>query len=261
MTKLALVLGAVVTFAAPAASKKCIASAERGQQLKKDGKLIEASAAFQECSASECPAVIRRDCGRWVEDLEGTIPTVTFKLVDDSGKETTEGKVLVDEEAVRLDEGRALQINPGSHKFTWLASSGRIEQQLVVRESEKGRVVTLRMEPRERDQATTPPAPTSPATQEPPRRGPLPWIAGVGGLALGVTGITFWSIGIGERNNLARSCARTHGCSEGDVDASRTKLVVGDILVGVGVLAIGVAVYLFLRHDGSQPAVTTTGKF
>jgi len=257
MTKIALVLGAVVTFAAPAASKKCIASAEHGQQLKKDGKLIEASGAFQECSASECPAVIRRDCGLWVEDLEGTIPTVTFKLVDDSGKETTEGKVLVDEEAVRLDEGRALQVNPGSHKFTWLASTGRIEQQLVVRESEKGRVVTLRMEPRE---TPPPPPPSGPGRPSepgaPPNRGPLPWIAGVGGVALGITGITFWSIGIGERNNLARTCARTHACSDGDVDASRTKLVIGDVLVGVGVLAIGVAVYLFLRHE---PPTTTAG--
>ncbi|MEA2747033.1 MAG: hypothetical protein QOI41_1176, partial [Myxococcales bacterium] len=34
--------------------------------------------------------------------------------------------------------------------------------------------------------------------------------------------------------------------------ASRTKLIVGDVLVGVGVLAVAGAIYLFLRQpDGS----------
>lgn len=258
----AILLGVVVvTWGAPAASKRCIASAEHGQQLRKEGKLIEASSAFRECTANECPAVVRRDCGRWVEELEAAIPTVTFKREDEEGRETNDGRVLVDDRPIQdVSDGLAVPIDPGAHRVTWVRESARIEREVVIREGERGRVVVLRA-----DKPEAPRRPERPLPSEAPAssssRGPLPWIAGFGGAALVLGGVGLWTVGISERSNLERGCARVHACAEGDVDSSRTKLVIGDVLVGAGVLAIGAAVWLFLHSDAPRSPGTAAVNF
>lgn len=247
---------AALLLAAPAEvhaapKKQCIAAAESGQQLRSHGKLLEARRAFGACTATSCPAVVRRDCGRWIDEIDAATPSVTVRLEDEKGDDVHEGRVLLDGEPMRGSEGRATPVDPGVHHFVWSRDSGDIEQELVVREGEHNRVVVLRV--------PAPPRPPAVATEPPPppTRSPVPWIIGGLGIAVAGAGAVMWGIGLNEHANLGSSCAPAHACAQSDVDASKTKLVVGDVMMGVGVVAIAGAVILLLSQ-GSVPATAIT---
>jgi hypothetical protein len=249
-----LALSAAV-HAAPVAKQQCIASAESGQQLRSSGRLREARQAFGACTASACPAVVRRDCGRWIDEIDAATPSVIVKLEDDTGHEVADGRVLVDGAVVkRGSEGRASPLDPGVHKFVWAREDGNVEQELVIREGEHNRVVILRVPrsasasgPENADRSTSPTTPS-----------PLPWVVGGIGLALVAAGGVFWGIGLNDRSNLESSCAAAHRCLQSDVDASHTKLVVGDVLLGVGAVAVVSAVIIYLTQ--SNPTSSTASR-
>ena len=126
--------------------KQCINAAETGQQLRSSGRLIQARRALAACTASSCPTVVRRDCGRWVEEIDAAQPSVSVKLEDAAGGDVPDGKVLLDgEPMVRAADGRATPVDPGAHKVVWSRETGRsVEQDVVVREGERNRVIVLR---------------------------------------------------------------------------------------------------------------------
>ncbi len=253
---LALVAGASSSSAAPPkkSQQQCIAAAESGQQLRSSSKLLDARKAFGACTANSCPAMIRRDCGRWIDEIDQATPTISVKLQDATGAEVTEGRVLMDGEPLpRAADGRATPIDPGSHRFSWLRDEGSpIEEQFIVREGEHNRVIVLHVAP----VTLGPPPPPMPAETHGP--GVLPWVVGGAGAVLALTGGVLWGIGLNERSTLSSTCASAHNCALSDVESSHTKLVVGDILVGVGLVAIAGAVYLYLRSTGDAH-VSTTG--
>jgi hypothetical protein len=241
--------------AAPKKQQQCIAAAESGQQLRSTSKLIEARRAFGACTANTCPAVIRRDCGRWIDELDLATPTITVKLEDATGAEVAEGRVLMDGEPLpRASDGRATPIDPGVHRFAWLRDEGSsVEEQFIVREGEHNRVLVLRVPP-----VTLGPPP--PVTREAPAPGPLPWVVGGAGVALATAGVIFWGIGLNDRSTLSSTCASSHSCAQSDVESSHTKLVIGDVLIGVGLVAMVGAAYLFLRPGSERSATTTSAR-
>jgi hypothetical protein len=59
---------------------------------------------------------------------------------------------------------------------------------------------------------------------------------------------------------LHSTCGVDHSCRQDDVDAVQTKYVAAAVSLGVGVVAIGVATYLFLARPSSTPVkVTASG--
>ena len=244
-------LGTAVAAAAPP-KKACITAAETGQQLRSSGRLISARRALAACTATSCPTIVRRDCGRWIDEIDAAQPSISVKLEDASGADTPDGSVLLDgEPMLRAADGRATLLDPGVHKLVWVRETGRsVEQEVVVREGERNRVVVLRasgpgLVPLQGgESAPSPPPP-------PHARGPLPFVVGGLGIAAVAAGGILWGIGLHDRSNLSTSCAAAHACAQQDVDASRTKLIVGDVVVGVGVLALAGAVLLFL-NEGSD---------
>ena len=240
--------------ASAAPPKKCIAAAESGQQLRSSGHLIEARKALAACTANNCPAVVRRDCGRWIEEIDAAQPSITVKLEEASGEDAADGRVLVDGEPLLRTGGRATPLDPGVHKLVWVRETGgNIEQEAIIREGERNRLIVLRVA-----LATKPTADTvEPPPPPPPRaRGPLPYAIGGVGVALAGAGGIFWGIGLNDRSNLNASCAAAHTCAQHDIDASRTKLIVGDVLMGASVLALAGAIFLFLNHDGSRAVLS-----
>jgi hypothetical protein len=79
----------------------------------------------------------------------------------------------------------------------------------------------------------------------------LAWLLGAGGVALGGGGIALWVVGKSEKSTLDSGCGTTSSCAHGDIVASRSKLIVGDILVGAGLLSLGAGLYIVLT---SKPA-------
>ncbi len=249
----AALLAAGIVLAAPARAdtKRCIAAAEDGQQQRRAGKLLAARASFVACTATECPPVVRRDCARWIDELDGATPSIVVKLVDEEGRDATDGRVLVDGETFTgATTGRAISIDPGTHRVAWMRGGGDVDEEIVVREGERNRVVVLRprgAKPVEKDKPQQPP----PATQT----SILPYVLGGAGIVLAGAGAVLWGIGLSDRSHLQDTCAPTHTCSGADIQASQAKLVVGDVLVGVGVVAVAVSVYMLLRGD--SPATVT----
>ncbi|HEY8073233.1 MAG TPA: hypothetical protein VIF62_03970 [Labilithrix sp.] len=237
---------------ARADTKRCIAAAEDGQQQRRAGKLLSARASFVSCMATECPPVVRRDCARWIDELDATTPSIVIKLVDEDGHDAVDGRVLVDgENFTGATTGRAIAIDPGTHHVAWMRPAGDIDEEIVVREGERNRVVVLHPK-------TTKPVDKPPplAPPPPPRSTPiLPFALGGTGLVLAGAGAVLWGIGLSERSHLQDTCAPAHTCTSSDIQASQAKLVVGDVLVGVGVIAVAVSIYMFAR--GESPVTVT----
>lgn len=233
-------------LAAPSAKQRCIEAAEDGQSLRQEGKLSTAVERFRACSASECPRMLQKDCSHWLEEVEAAIPTVTVKVEDEDGREVQNAHVTLDAHQWSLAEGRARRVDPGPHRFVWVREAeAAIEETVTLREGEQNRVITLR-------------APRRVATRpsEAPKRSISPWVwVGYGlGLAAVGTGAGFWAYGLDQRGTLQDTCAATRTCLESDIGASRDNLVVGDIVMGVGIVALAGATYLLMRDLTRKPA-------
>lgn len=206
----------------------CISAAEQSQEQRRDAHLRAARARLVLCARDTCPRAIQKDCKRWLGEVEAAMPTVVIHPVDASGGDIVGARALVD--GVRLEgalDGRALPIDPGEHLLRVEAGASSVEQRIVIREGERDRLLPLRF-----------PADT--------RSHPIPagvWVLGGVGAAAVTAGALLWAVGRSEHGTLYATCGVTHGCDESAVDSARTKLVAGDILFGVGLAAVGAAVW------------------
>ena len=76
-------------------------------------------------------------------------------------------------------------------------------------------------------------------------------LAGVGAVALG--SFAFFAVtGKSDENDLRDRCSPN--CPESDVDSVRTKYLVADISLGVGIASLGAATFLFVTSNDSRKA-------
>jgi hypothetical protein len=228
----------------------CVGTYEQGQQARRHGELRRAREELLVCARAPCPKEMWPDCQQWLEEIEQQMPSVVLAARDRGGHDVIDAKVYVDGApfADRLDS-RAVDIDPGEHtfRFVW---GGRppIEERVTVREGEKARVLTVEFESRP---SAPPPSPSSTAS---PRRvrhvAPGAWVAGgVGVAALGAFAY-FGLTGRSEYFNLEHVCAPY--CSSSTVAPTRTKFLVADVSLGVAVVSLGVAAYLFLASPATS---------
>src|SRR5580693_3703107 len=59
---------------------RCIDASEQGQELRDEGRYSSARDAFAACARITCPALVRRDCGRWEAELEQRWPSVVVRV-------------------------------------------------------------------------------------------------------------------------------------------------------------------------------------
>lgn len=240
--------------AAADGTRTCVQAAHDGQRLRDAGKLGEAEEALVTCSAPTCPAVVRDYCVGWLADVRARQPSIVLGARDARGNDLYQVRVLLDgrELATRLD-GRAVAVDPGPHKLSFEAR-GRapVRQFVVIREGEKGRtIVAVFADPVDRGRAPSPPR----------RRGPMLLAGGVA--AAGFAGFAVFGLwGQSERDQLADTCAPTRTCPEDEVAAARTKLVIADFSLVVGVVGAGALAALLvspLFADDSRPAPPAVG--
>jgi hypothetical protein len=143
---LALVAASVVSSggsasAADPTTADCLAASDASLKSGNEHKLRTERAQLLVCAATSCPADIRKECVRRVDDVNAAIPTIIFEAKDGSGKDLSAVKVTMDGEllAERL-EGTALSIDPGEHTFVFeTAGQPPLSKQFVIRESQKER--------------------------------------------------------------------------------------------------------------------------
>lgn len=243
-----------VATAAPDEREVCAASAEQAQQLRDEGKYRRAREQMLVCARDVCPGPIKSDCGKWLTELDRDAPTVVFGARDGKGSDLLDVKVSMDGTSIqeRLD-GKPVLVDSGEHVFKFESKDGTVrEERVLVRAAEKARPIIA-----------TFPGPTTPDTgnkdsvpttsgNDGGREGsivPALVVGGIGVVALG----SFAVFGIGGKNDVddLQKCKPT--CDEKDVDSARTKLIIADISLGVGIVALGVAAYMFI----TRPTVDT----
>jgi hypothetical protein len=226
----------------------CFSAAETAQQLRAQGRLRAARERLLVCAREDCPITVQGDCAGWLAEVNDAMPTVVVVAHDATGNDLTAVRVLVDDQQVadHLD-GRPIPVDVGAHKVhAESAGFQPVDRTLVIAAGQKLRTIELSLQ--------------SEAVPQPPARSRLsiPPVAlvlgGVGVLALASTAY-FWIAGRSEFSSLQSSCAPS--CDPSRADPIRTKLIVGDVSLGVAVASLGVAAWLTIaqaRHGMTAPA-------
>ena len=285
----ALTLSASATLLAradEAEKQACAASYSEGQRARKAGHLIQARSHFVLCAQQTCPSMIANDCGGWLSDLDDSLPTVVFRVRDETGVDRADAAIFVDGKPLEADTGGfALPMDPGPHHLRFERNQASFELDVVVREGEKRRPIEVTLVPltpspqpseipsvgastlpllpaptaaptRPADRATLPSA----APSEDPAQTPvLAYVAlGIGVVAVGTSAV----IGVGAKSDLddLRNTCAPH-CAESDVDAVHNRMLVADVTLGVGVLAALVGGYLWLSEPSSSVASPGSSHF
>jgi hypothetical protein len=234
----------------------CVDGAERSQQLRDQGKLLEAREQLAACSSVVCPKAVVKQCAMWLQEVDNEMPSLSFRARDANGNDVADVAVLVDG-AARLDalDGRPMTINPGAHKITFRRGDLEVEQALVVRSGEKNRLVDVQLGKKEVQVVLAPPPPPPPVIVPPPQHPfRFPWTSGVF-LGLGVAGFVTTGVLVAvagsDASHLRATCAPS--CAQSDVDAVSAKLTAANIMFGVGIGATALsALFLVIanvHHD------------
>ncbi len=234
--------------AGPSAADKdaCFRAVDSGQHLRTARKLIAAKDQFIVCARSVCPGPVKKDCAEWLAELEATLPSVVLGAKDPKGGDVIDVSVSVDNAPFvdKLD-GSAVPIDPGPHvfHFEWRGHAS-VDQQVLVREGEKSRLVT----------AIFPGSP-EPPPPAPEGKGSAPvpvgaWIFGGLAIAGGAAFAGLGASGQSDANNLRATCAPN--CSSSAVDSARLKVILANVSLGVGIASLGIATTWFIVSRSSS---------
>lgn len=215
-------------------AEACADASEKGQLLRIHGKLREARTQFLACVKDACPAVVRKDCGQFLVDVEAATPTVVLAVRDEKGdltdvRVTANGQVIAD----RL-EGKSIAMDPGVYELRFEAK-GHVSatQKVVVREGERNRVIGVTLA-------------TEQLVADAPKPPVAAWVfagvAVVGASAFGVLGLSARS----QYRDLKDTCAPR--CDEDDIDRAKRTAAFADVALVLGVASAGVATWLFVDH-------------
>ena len=222
------------------ADASCISAYEQTQTLRKDGKPLASKAQAAICSRDSCPALLTKDCTRWLAELDALIPTVVLDARTPAGAPRGDIHVKIDGAplADKID-GKPIPLEPGTHTFVVEADGAPpVERTLVLKEGEKHKklTVTLAAAPAERVEpagATSRPVPIG------------VWIFGGASIVALATSAAFAIDGLGKKSDLDACKPR---CAASDVDAMSSSFTLADVALGAGVMAGAAAVYLFLTR-------------
>ena len=261
MKKRSLVAIGFLFYAHPALADvkaDCLAAYEKAQVEKKEAHLTTARELLLVCAQDACPAVVKKDCTPWLAEVDQALPTV---LLVAKGKDLVDVKVTVDGKffMTALD-GLAKPLDPGKHVLRFEAGKDSAEETIVLREGEKRRTISVTIAPKAEAPAS-PPAVTPPVT-EPPPEPPSSGGSKIPAIGVGVLGLAAIGVGVvvgmgakSDADDLRTTCAPN--CSQDKIDDVESKLLVSDIGLGVGVVAIAAAAVLWIVASPSEPAKRT----
>jgi len=243
----------------PTPEQGCIRAHEQAQLLRLDGALMQSRSNLKACSLEVCPAVVQRDCVRWLDEVSSQIPTVVFEAITETGDAqrviVKQGNQLL---ARELD-GRPLEMDPGYYEFR-LELPGHAPKvvSVLLKQGEKNRLVSVDFR-----QAPEPPpiagtvAPVPPPTPLPPRVSarsrPIPTsVYTLGGVSLVSAGAaTILGINTKAKEDRAyEECAPS--CPDERIDSIERWALATDVAIGVAIVSAVTATILYVR----RPEVT-----
>jgi len=254
----------------------CLAASDASLTLDNQHKLLAERSQLLICAAATCPADIRKECLRRVDEVNGQIPTIVFEVRDASGSYLSGVKVTMDGGVLsERVEGTALSVDPGEHTFTFEAANlAPVTEKFTIPEGQKERreVITFGVR-------TTPPS--SPLAQPaiaPPVQNPLVTdvhgedhqslgtqkvlaivAGGVGVVGLGI-GTAFGVAAISQKSDAQRACPGDSVCPTQDAankwnsaESSGNVSTVGFVVGSLGI--VGAAVLWFTAPSSASMQV------
>jgi hypothetical protein len=242
-----------ITTSALAGPKECVAAADEGQKLRDESKLNGAREKFIMCAAKACPGVVSKQCSQWLIETEKDMPTMTFRALDDQGKETVAVKVMVDGAKVSdTVDAHALALDPGEHKVRYERADGRaVEEKILLRPGEKNRLIELTFQVKV--EAPKPiAAPPPPPEPDHGFRIPLLGWVGVGVGAVGIAStVIFAASANSAETDLRNTCAPR--CDPSLKSSIDTKVALANVGLGVGIAGVAfAAVVTVLANTGNK---------
>lgn len=238
---------------------ECAAAYESSQEQRSQSRLRQARQSLVTCSQAGCPSFIKKDCAKWLSEVESELPTVVFSAKAGSDDVTNVKVTLGDEVLAESLDGRAVDMDPGAHTFVFESEKhGRKEVNVVVKEGQKAQTIEVQFEaPKPKGDTTEPEVADAGAkkisTDDEGGRKTIAYVlAGVG--AIGVGGFAYFGLS-GKSDQSSLACADTKTCTDDDLDPIKKKYLYADISLGVGVVSLGIATYLLLTKPGKEAPV------
>jgi hypothetical protein len=217
----------------------CVDHHTDAQKLRMAGKLLESRLEMRACAAEECPALLQRDCLRWLDQIETQIPSVTFRVTVD-GQSRTDGRASIDGTArPELTTGKAIELDPGKHRLRFvLPGLAPFEEEFVSSEGERYRMLEVALSSgRIAPQVET--------------HRPVPvasYVLGGVAVAAAITGGILGASSLSLRQELEDTCAPA--CPDRRVDALRRRALFTDLSWGVSAVSLlGAATFFVLRPE------------
>jgi hypothetical protein len=243
--------------------KACVDAADAGQTLRDQGKLVEAREKFVTCARDACTSVVARQCTTWLDDMNRSLPTITIRASDGSGREVVDLQVTIDgQDNPQAAGGMAVSVNPGLHKLRFRHADVTLDQDVVVHAGEKLRAIEARFSPLPPVHTEGPPAPApAAATVAPPVTDGggfrFPLVAGVslgvGVAAFAVTGVLV-ATASSDVNHMRGTCAGS--CSPSQVDSVNTRITVANVSLVTGFVGIAAAAVSLLVANGHSSSTS-----
>jgi len=127
----------------------CVAAFNVADASEKAGHLAEARQQWLKCARAVCGSFLKQECTSRYTQLEADIPSVVPVFTDESGAPRVDVQVQIDGEVVASQlDGRAVQVDPGLHEFTFSVEGNVIsKQKLMIAQGQRNRQIVASLRP------------------------------------------------------------------------------------------------------------------
>ncbi len=236
-----------------------------------NAKLLESREQLRSCLRDDCPSVVRKDCVRWLDEIQEQIPTVVLEALSERGAESdvkvyANGTLLTDQLA-----GASLELDPGAYEFRFeVTGQEPLTLRVMLKQGDHNRLVSADFRPPEQEdnprgsqalpESSSRAAPPALPPGRPER--PVPFLTyAFAGLALatGAASAYFGTQALSGKKDGLDGCAPV--CSQSVADDVDRKALYADIAGGVAIGSAATAIIVFLARptiyvEEAPPGVT-----
>jgi hypothetical protein len=225
---------------------------QQTESLRTSGQYRAARTLLLECVNAQCGGDVRRRCATVLQKLDAVTPSIVVRAQLADGNDVTDVAVRMEEQQLASSlNGLAIPVDPGEHTLVFeRAGLPPVSQTVTLREGEKFRPIDVQLEP------------SVLRSGEQPSAAKGSWLDGqrwaIGGTLIGVGVVSlgaFTALGLKARSDekeLKDANCKPY-CSDAAVESIRTRYVLSNVALGVGVLALGSATWVLVSGP-SKPS-------
>ena len=235
-------------------TRACVAASTQGQTDRDEGHWLAAREQLRACSNEVCPAIVRSSCREWLAQLEQRMPSVLVRVHETGQQGELEASLTIDGVRFELTE-EPIPLDPGTHLLAVLAPGWLpVQRSFLLASGEQARVLDVQLprrteagapallpdrEPASAPEGVPPPPATGAAAAAGPAQFSVPgaaWVLGGVGVA-GLVGFAILESKVkSQLHELQHECAPS--CSTAQRDSGQRKVLLADVLLGVGIAGL-----------------------